>query len=287
MRPFVRMSGPVAPVALLLGRRRRLALDRSGAAARARPRQPDRLGSDAARRSIAGCATTDRAASGPTAARRWVAAAGAASTCADSLIVKFRPGTSAALAARACWRRWTAPRGPRCRTPTSTSSRSPAAPTPKPWRSGSRAQPDVEYAQARYRVRPMFVPNDPLYSLPVELSRARHGAGVGHQPRRLVRRRRRRARQRRGLSAARVLRYNGIAWQRDDGVVFPALGPVDIPFAAAPDLGADRFVAPARFHLGRPAALRPGRATARTSRAPSASSPTTASASRAWPSTCG
>src|SRR5688572_26041266 len=25
------------------------------------------------------------------------------------------------------------------------------------------AQPDVEYAQARYRVRPLFVPNDPLY----------------------------------------------------------------------------------------------------------------------------
>ncbi|HEY6509967.1 MAG TPA: hypothetical protein VIY56_18220, partial [Vicinamibacterales bacterium] len=27
------------------------------------------------------------------------------------------------------------------------------------------AQPDVDYAQARYRVRPMYVPNDPLYSL--------------------------------------------------------------------------------------------------------------------------
>ena len=27
----------------------------------------------------------------------------------------------------------------------------------------ARAQPDVEYAQARYRVHPMFVPNDPLY----------------------------------------------------------------------------------------------------------------------------
>ena len=44
-----------------------------------------------------------------------------------------------------------------------------------------------------------------------------------------------------------VVRYNGIAWQRDDGVMFPALGPVDMPFAAAPDLGADRFVAPRDF----------------------------------------
>ena len=27
------------------------------------------------------------------------------------------------------------------------------------------AQPDVEYAQARYRARPLFTPNDPLYRL--------------------------------------------------------------------------------------------------------------------------
>ena len=49
-------------------------------------------------------------------------------------------------------------------------------------------------------------------------------------------------------TAARVLRYTAIAWQRDDGVLFPALGTVDIPFAAAPDLGGpDRFVAPRDF----------------------------------------
>jgi serine protease len=109
-----------------------------------------------------------------------------------------------------------------------------------------RAQPDVEYAQPRYRVRPMFAPNDPLYSLQwnypqIGMDRAwdiNRGAssdvivaildtGVAFR--------------------SAVLRYTAIAWQRDDGVTFPALGPVDVPFAPAPDLGADRFVAPRDF----------------------------------------
>ncbi|MSO82616.1 MAG: hypothetical protein EXQ53_04900 [Acidobacteria bacterium] len=110
------------------------------------------------------------------------------------------------------------------------------------------AQPDVEYAQARYRVYPAFVPNDPLYARQwnypaIDMERAwdiNPGAtsavtvavidsGVAFRS---------------GLFrfTARAFRVTA------NGPVFPALGPISIPFAAAPDLGgADRFVAPRDF----------------------------------------
>jgi serine protease len=107
-------------------------------------------------------------------------------------------------------------------------------------------RPDVEYAQARYRVRPMFVPTDPLYARQwnfqqIEMERAwdinRGGTadvivaivdtGVAFR--------------------GGTLRYTAPAWQREDGASFPALGTVDIPFAAAPDLGTDRYAAPRDF----------------------------------------
>jgi serine protease len=112
------------------------------------------------------------------------------------------------------------------------------------------AQPDVEYAQARYRVRPMFVPNDPLYSRQwnypaLDMERAwdiNPGAtstvtvavldsGVAYR--------------------SLVLRFQTVARRIPDrigGPVFPSLGTVDVPFAAAPDLGgSDRFVSPRDF----------------------------------------
>ena len=109
------------------------------------------------------------------------------------------------------------------------------------------AQPDVEYAQARYLVRPMFVPNDPLYSRQwnypaIDMERAwdiNQGAspsvivavldsGVAYRPA--------------------VVRYNARAFRIVGGPSFPALGPIDVPFAAAPDLGPpDRFVSPRDF----------------------------------------
>jgi len=111
-------------------------------------------------------------------------------------------------------------------------------------------QPDVEYAQARYIVHPMFVPNDPLYvqqwNFPaIDMERAwdlNPGAtssivvavidsGVAYR--------------------SLVLRRNIPSWRASTGTgvfTFPALGVVDIPFAAAPDLGGpDRFVAPRDF----------------------------------------
>jgi serine protease len=109
------------------------------------------------------------------------------------------------------------------------------------------AQPDVDYAQARYRVRPMYVPNDPFYSRQwnfpaIDMERAWDinpggsaaitvavlDSGVAYR--------------------SGIVRQTAFAWRREDGVVFPALGTIDIPFAAAPDLaGADRFVAPRDF----------------------------------------
>src|SRR5687767_12054635 len=88
------------------------------------------------------------------------------------------------------------------------------------------AQPDVEYAQARYRVYPQFVPNDPLYARQwnyptLDMERAwdiNPGAtpsvtvavldsGVAYRPA--------------------LMQYNAPAFS-----IFPALGLVDVPFAA-------------------------------------------------------
>jgi serine protease len=108
------------------------------------------------------------------------------------------------------------------------------------------AQPDVEYAQARYRVYPHFVPNDPLYARQwnypaLDMERAwdiNPGAtsavtvavldsGVAYRS---------------GL-----MRYNAGSFTVG-GRPFPALGVIDVPFAAAPDLGGpERFVAPRDF----------------------------------------
>lgn len=110
-------------------------------------------------------------------------------------------------------------------------------------------QPDVEYAQARYRVHPLFTPNDPLYARQwnfpaIDMERAwdiNPGAtaeivvavldsGVAYR--------------------SALVRYNAAFPFRlaANGPVFPALGVIDVPFAAAPDLGPqDRFVAPRDF----------------------------------------
>jgi serine protease len=109
-------------------------------------------------------------------------------------------------------------------------------------------QPDVEYAQARYKVRPYFVPNDPSYrryqwnlqALDMEkawdinpgatanITVAVIDTGIAYQDA--------------------LVRYRARAFRDDSGVEYPALGPVDIPFAAAPDLkSAGRFVAPHDF----------------------------------------
>jgi serine protease len=109
-----------------------------------------------------------------------------------------------------------------------------------------QAQPDVDYAQARYRVRPAFVPNDPLYREQWNYPALDMERAWDINP---------------GAASAVTVAVldSGIAYRsitlrfdtfplRLDGVLFPSLGTIDVPFAAAPDLGgADRFIAPRDF----------------------------------------
>jgi serine protease len=108
-------------------------------------------------------------------------------------------------------------------------------------------QPDVEYAQPVHRVHAQWVPNDPLYkkyqwNLPlIGMERA-----WDIQPAA-------------GSSIIVAVIDTGVAYSNAtltatlpafslDGVRYPALGPVTIPIAAAPQLGsASRFVAPHDF----------------------------------------
>ena len=107
------------------------------------------------------------------------------------------------------------------------------------------AQPEVEYAQARYRVRPAFVPNDPLYpkqwNYPaIDMERAwdiNPGATASITVAVLDS----------GMAyRSGIFGFNARAFRLSpNGQVFPALGFVSVPFAAAPELGdPDRFVAP-------------------------------------------
>ena len=108
------------------------------------------------------------------------------------------------------------------------------------------AQPDVEYAQARYRVHPRFTPNDPLYAqqwnyTTLDMERA-WDINPGASPSVVV------AVLDSGVAyRSAVVRYQARAFTLD-GVPFRSLGVVDVPFAAAPELaGPDRFVAPRDF----------------------------------------
>jgi serine protease len=164
-----------------------------------------------------------------------------------SILVKFRPGT-AADAQRAMLARV---KGVRTRA----ASDDPfdivaidAADDPEAVARRLDLEPDVEYAQARYLVHPMFVPNDPLYGRQwnypaIDMERA-WDINPGATSSVIV------AVLDSGLAyRSALLRYNALAFSfAARGPVFPALGPVDIPFAAAPDLaGPDRFVSPHDF----------------------------------------
>ncbi len=111
------------------------------------------------------------------------------------------------------------------------------------------ARADVEYAQARYRNHAMFKPNDPLYAQwqwnfpAIDMERAwdiNPGAtssvtvavldsGVAFRNA--------------------VMRYRATAFRLEpNGPIYPALGVIDVPFAAALDLGErSRFVSPRDF----------------------------------------
>jgi serine protease len=164
-----------------------------------------------------------------------------------SLIVKFRPGTTPD-AQRAMLAQVD---GAPTRTPPYASFdivSIEAAADPETVARALDAQPDVEYAQARYRVHPRFVPNDPMYSQQwnypaIDMERA-WDINPGATPSVTV------AVLDSGVAfRSGLMRYNARAFRvTAGGPLFPALGAVDVPFAAAPDLGgADRFVAPRDF----------------------------------------
>ena len=107
-------------------------------------------------------------------------------------------------------------------------------------------QPDVAYAQARYLVRPAFRPNDPLYGRQwnypaLDMERA-WDINPGATPAVTV------AILDSGVAYREItLRFPTFPTLLDD-MLFPALGTIDVPFAAAPELGGpDRFVAPRDF----------------------------------------
>lgn len=111
-----------------------------------------------------------------------------------------------------------------------------------------RARPDVEYAQPRYLYRPAFRPNDEYYPrqwnlAALDMERAwdiQRGASSSIVVAVLDT----------GLAYRNItLRYHARAFQSEPGgPVFPALGDIDVPFAAAPDLGDEsRFEAPRDF----------------------------------------
>jgi serine protease len=105
------------------------------------------------------------------------------------------------------------------------------------------ARPDVEYAQARYRNHAMFRPNDQYFAeqwnlSALDMERAwdiNQGASSSVTVAVLDG----------GVAFRDVLvRYRADAFTLDD-VAYPALGLIDVPFAAAPDLApASRFVSP-------------------------------------------
>ena len=137
-------------------------------------------------------------------------------------------------------------------------------------------RPDVEYAQASYRMHTLFVPNDPLYgTLQWNLPMINMEKAWDIQPQA-------------GSSITVAVLDTGVAYKNatldvtlqsftdDDGVRYPALGRQLIPYSAAPQLvGVRSAVADrraARLHLERRTRRRSiSTATARTSAARSAS----------------
>ncbi len=111
-----------------------------------------------------------------------------------------------------------------------------------------RARPDVEYAQPRYVSHAMFRPNDQHFGLQWNMQDLGMERAWDVQP---------------GASSdiivavldsgvayrSALIRYNARTFRlTPGGPLFPALGLIDVPFAAAPDLGdAARFVAPFDF----------------------------------------
>jgi serine protease len=166
----------------------------------------------------------------------------------DSLIVRFKPGTLPA-AQRALLAQVDATPGPQLSN-ADFEIVTLAGGDPADVARRLSQQADVEYAQPRYLVHPLFVPTDPIYARQwnfpqIDMERA-WDINRGASSDVIV------AVVDSGIAfRGGTLRYTGVAVQfEQNGPVFPALGPVDITFAAASDLGTDRYVAPRDFIWG-------------------------------------
>ena len=138
------------------------------------------------------------------------------------------------------------------------------------------ARDDVVYAQAAYRVHTRLRPNDPRYSaqwnLPaIDMERA-WDINPGGSSSTIV------AVLDTGVAfRSGVFRYNARSLPHRERPTFPALGPLDITFAARARSRSRRPLRlPARLHLGRRRCRSTSTGTARTSAARSGSRPTTA-----------
>ncbi len=246
MRPFPRLSGVVALVALLVIVVGWLS---TPAAQQADPSGIKIIISDRAAPAMdAGLRAADPLRPVRTAAAPgWVSAREGGRYLPGSVIVRFKPGTSAG-AQRALLAQVDGSAGPALTYADFQVVTLGRGDDPEAVARRLSAQPDVEYAQARYRVRPMVVPNDPLYSLQwnfpaIDMERA-WDINPGASTEIIV------AVLDTGVAFRDgMLRFTARAWRRQEGSpLFPALGPIDLPFAAAPDLaGPNRFVAPHDF----------------------------------------
>ena len=249
MRPFARLSGPVAPAALVLAAvTGGFATIAAQQASQPRPTAGTKqilsdLNAPGIDRGLrdADVPRPARSSSG----RRFVTDTAGSAYLGDSLIVRFKPGTLPAAQLALLAQVAATPRPALSYADFDIVTLS-NGDDPEAVARRLSAQPDVEYAQARYRVRPLFAPTDPLYprqwNFPqIDMERAwdiNRGASTSVVV----------AVVDTGVAfRSATLRYTASSWRRGDGVVFPALGTVDVPFAAAPDLGTDRYVSPRDF----------------------------------------
>ena len=162
----------------------------------------------------------------------------------DSLIVKFRPGTSPdaerLMVALVDGTSASSPAYANFRIVRTEAGIDPEAAVQR-----LAAQPDVEYAQPRYVVRPRMVPNDPLYQnqwgfKAIDMERAWDiNPGAASSVIVAV------------LDTGVAYRGGTVRFSTTNPVAqafFPGIAAIDVPFAAAPELGpSSRFVTPRDF----------------------------------------
>ena len=166
-----------------------------------------------------------------------------------SVIVKFRDGADRGAALASTMRQVASSAMERPSDANFDLVAIPAEADPEAVAADLRARPDVEYAQPRYLNHTMLRPNDPLYANQWAFPALDMERAWDIQP---------------GASSSIIVAVidTGVAFRTatfrytssfpfrltPGGPVFPALGAVDVPFAAAPELGdLSRFVSPRDF----------------------------------------